>query len=156
MELLTQCANRNPRECEKYMSKWGVCTQHKCKNTIDRIACVPNGKYEEYVNQICDGDMPWAKVDIYPADDDLVKDKDRPRHGRSKVRLLPFLLILVFSCLIGLAMYSVFQLSKGNEMPSYMKKIEQKVNGKQKLTKQIEENDSFRSIDDQENLPRVN
>lgn len=48
--------------------------QHKCKNTDDIIACIPNKDYEGYVNDICTGFMPWAKVDTYAADD-KIEDK---------------------------------------------------------------------------------
>ena len=64
METLTHCANRHDRECEKYVKGWGTCMQHKCKNDINTIACIPNREYDKYVEQICIGDMPWATVDL--------------------------------------------------------------------------------------------
>ena len=79
--------------------------------------------------------MPWATVDTINGNTDHIVDEDREYEHvwRNKVRILPFLLILVFAGFIGCAMYSVFVISRGGQMHPVLKKIEEKVNGKPKL-----------------------
>jgi hypothetical protein len=46
-----------------------VCEQHKCPSNNNVIACIPSMNYHNFIEDICKGDMPWAKIDVFPEDD---------------------------------------------------------------------------------------